>query len=268
MTRQAAGRGVPSLRAWSGVEWALAAALLVLAAAAWVVTSVVAMPDMRLGILAGPSPMGGDMAAMSVGLGLFVLTWVVMMAAMMLPAITPFTVGIRTLLPTGTRTRRVLVGLTLGYLAVWSALGLLAYAVVRGFDTVAESGSTTAVKTGAVVLLVAGGYQFTPLKRWCLVRCRSPLALVMRHGPQASRGPVGAFAVGMRHGGYCVGCCWGLMAVLLAAGVMSLVWMAVIAAAITIEKVLPRPELAGRLWGAGLLVAGAVLFLAPGLVAM
>ncbi|WP_277681037.1 DUF2182 domain-containing protein [Saccharomonospora azurea] len=100
----------------------------------------------------------------------------------------------------------MLVGLTLGYLAVWSALGLLAYAVVRGFDTVAESGSTTAVKTGAAVLL--------------------------------------------------------------AAGVMSLVWMAVIAAAITIEKVLPRPELAGRLWGAGLLGAGAVLFLAPGLVAM
>lgn len=267
MTRQALGRGIPSVRAWTRVESLLAALLLALAATAWVLTSVLAMPDMRLGILSGPSPMGPGMASMSVGLGLFVLTWMVMMAAMMLPAITPFTVGIRRLVSAGSRTRVVVAGLTVGYLVVWSAAGLVAYAVVRGFDTVVQAGSTTSVRAGAVVLLAAGCYQFTPLKRWCLVRCRSPLALVMRHGPQAARGPGGALVVGARHGGYCVGCCWGLMAVLLAAGVMSLVWMAVIAAVITIEKVLPRPDLTSHLVGAGLLGAGVALFVVPGLVA-
>ncbi|MBO8193645.1 DUF2182 domain-containing protein [Streptomyces oryzae] len=264
-------RGIPSLRAWTRLERLLAGLLLALAAVAWLVTSVLAMPDMGSGILTGMRPMkpgmGNEAVVQPAAFGFFMLTWVVMMAAMMLPAITPFTVGMRRLL--GARaTTGTMSALTAGYLAVWGAAGLLGYAVVRAFESTAMSGGSLAVRIGAVVLLVAGVYQFTPLKNWCLVRCRSPLALVMRYAEPTARSNRGAFAVGVRHGGYCLGCCWALMAVLLAAGVMSLVWMAAVAAVITIEKASPRPQLTSRLLGTLLVALGLTFLAAPGLLPM
>ncbi|MCA1672233.1 MAG: DUF2182 domain-containing protein, partial [Actinobacteria bacterium] len=100
---------------------------------------------------------------------------------------------------------------------------------------------------------------FTPLKQWCLVRCRSPLALVMRYGEEATRSRRGQLRVGFSHGGYCLGCCWALMAVLLAVGVMSLVWMAVVAAVIAVEKILPRGWLLSYVLGVVLISLGTVL---------
>ena len=258
-------RGIPAPRTWSRAEALLAAILLVLAVVAWVITSRVAMPDMRTGILTGVRPMEhGTESASAVAFGLFLGTWVVMMAAMMLPAVTPFTVGMSRLL----RARAAqghMGALTVGYLLVWGMAGVLGYAVVRGFEAVADGGDAVAVRVGAGLLLVAGAYQFTPFKRWCLVRCRSPLALVVRYAKPATRSRFGAVTVGVRHGGYCLGCCWALMGVLLAAGVMSLAWMATIAAVITAEKVLPRGELISHLLGGVLIVLGAVLLAAPGL---
>ncbi len=266
-------RGIPAPRTWSRAETLLAAALLALAVIAWVITSRVAMPDMRTGILTGMQPMGPGMDAeptpvRAAAFGLFLGTWIVMMAAMMLPAITPFMVGMSRLLRgrtgRGAQPRQgTLSALTLGYLLTWGAAGALGYAVVRGFDAVAAGGETATVRAGGGVLILAGAYQFTPLKRWCLVRCRSPLSLVIRYAEVATHSRGGAVTVGVRHGGYCLGCCWALMAVLLAAGVMSLAWMATIATVITAEKVLPRGELVSFLLGAALIALGAALLAAP-----
>ncbi|MBA8823345.1 putative metal-binding membrane protein [Saccharopolyspora lacisalsi] len=265
MTRQAQGRGIPSLRTWSRAELLLAGVLLVLAAGAWLLTSGLAVPDMRMGILTGMPPTEPRTRSLPIAFVLFLITWVVMMAAMMLPSIAPFTVGVGRLL--GTRAGPgALTALTVGYLLVWSASGVFGYSVVRGFEALATGGSAIAVRAGAVVLLLAGAYQFTPFKQWCLVRCRSPLALVIRYADLASRSRRGALRVGLYHGGYCLGCCWALMAVLLAAGAMSLVWMAVVAAAIAVEKVLPRGEMFGYAVGVLLVAPGIALLVAPRLV--
>ncbi len=280
MTPPRRTRGVPALRAWTRFELVLAGVLLAAAAGAWALTGAMSMPEMQSGILTGLQPMTTTpampaMPAMpgmepSAGAGpalaaaLFVATWVVMMAAMMLPAITPFTIGLARLLGEHPQRRRRLAALTAGYLAVWGVAGLAALGVVEAFDALAGDPGPT---TGAAVLLLAGAYQFTPLKRWCLVRCRSPLALVLRHGPRVTRSGAGALATGLTHGVYCLGCCWALMLVLLAAGVMSLVWMAVIAAVITVEKVLPRGEVLAQVIGALFLAVGVLLLAAPELAA-
>ena len=280
MTPPRRTRGVPALRAWTRFELVLAGVLLAAAAGAWALTGAMSMPDMQGGILTGLQPMAtmpampatpgmepSGSAGLALAAALFVATWVVMMAAMMLPAITPFTIGLARLLGEHPRRRRRLAALTAGYLAVWGVAGLAALGVVKGFEALAADPSPTTVRTGAAVLLLAGAYQFTPLKRWCLVRCRSPLALIMRHGPRATRSEVGALATGLTHGAYCLGCCWALMLVLLAAGVMNLVWMAVIAAVITVEKVLPRGEVLAQVIGALLLTVGVLLLAAPELAA-
>lgn len=258
MTRQVGERGIPAPRSWSRAELALAALLLALAAVAWLLTGSLAMPGMgpRMaaeGMAAGEQR-GGRMPA-----GLFLLTWVIMMAAMMLPAITPFTVGVSRLTRAGPG---VLAGLTAGYLLVWSATGVLAYLVLRGFPAFTASGGVLGARLGAGASLLAGLYQFSPLKQWCLVRCRSPLALVVRYGEVLTRGRGGALAVGFRHGGYCLGCCWALMLVLLVTGVMNLVWMATVAAVIAVERVLPG----ARQLSAGLgvlLIGGSVRSCSP-----
>jgi predicted metal-binding membrane protein len=249
----------------------LAVVLLALAVTAWVTTSQMAMPGMRTGILTGMHTMEPGMepsmepgTGSAAAFGLFLGTWVVMMAAMMLPSITPFMVGMSRLLR-GRTGQGTMGALVVGYLLVWAAAGLLGYAVVLGFESVSAEGGSVAVRTGGGVLLVAGVYQFTPLKQWCLVRCRSPLALVVRYADVAARNRGHAVTVGVRHGGYCLGCCWALMGVLLAAGVMSLAWMATIAAVITAEKVLPRAGLISFLLGAFLVAVGAALLTAPGL---
>jgi len=265
MTGHAQGRGIPAVRAWTRAELLLAGCLVLLAAAAWLVTGSIAMPDMRMGILTGMS--SGDVPGVApVAFALFLGTWVVMMAAMMLPAIAPFTVGVSRLMRARPHARGSVAWLTVGYLVVWSAVGVLAYLVVLGFNALAAGGTANGVRAGAVVLLAAGAYQFSPLKQWCLVRCRSPLALVMKYGSRAARSRRGAMAAGVSHGGYCLGCCWALMVVLLAAGVMSLAWMAGIAAVITVEKVVPGGKAISYVLGAVLVGLGATLLAAPGLV--
>jgi len=106
------------------------------------------------------------------------------------------------------------------------------------------------------LLVVAGVFQWTPLKRACLAACRSPLAFLMTGWRE---GGSGAFAMGLRHGIYCLGCCWALMALLFVAGVMNLLWVAAIAVAILVEKVVPRGDLVGRLAGVVLVAAGVLL---------
>jgi predicted metal-binding membrane protein len=125
-----------------------------------------------------------------------------------------------------------------GYLAVWIVYGLAAYGAQQALTGRFAWDSTGRYAAGAVVVL-AGIYQLTPLKRACLSHCRSPLGFLLT---KWRRGPVGPAWMGAHHGLYCTGCCAALMAVLFALGVMSLFWMAVVAAAVFLEKVAPHGD--------------------------
>jgi predicted metal-binding membrane protein len=163
----------------------------------------------------------------------FLAGWTLMMAAMMLPSVAPLV-----LLYRGSRAR-----LAAGYLAVWGAIGLLPYAAM-------EWGLEAAVP---LVLALAGAYELSPLKSACLRRCRGPAAFLMdyyRSGP---------LRLGVEHALWCVGCCVGLMAVLVLAASMGLAWAAAIAAVVFVQKVLPFGEASARLTGVALLVAAAAL---------
>jgi predicted metal-binding membrane protein len=165
----------------------------------------------------------------------FLLGWSLMMAAMMLPSIAPFWLLFR-----GSR-----VGMAVGYLAVWSIVGLVPYVAM-------ERAMGMSVP---IILGVAGVYELSPLKSACLRRCRNPAAFLMEHYRS------GAVRLGVEHGIWCLGCCVGLMAVLVLAASMQLVWAIVIAAAVFIQKVLPRGEGSARLIGIGLLAAAVAVAL-------
>ena len=183
---------------------------------------------------------------MPMGAGLWLGAWTVMMAAMMLPSAAPL------VLLYGRRSDTLASTLLMaGYLLTWAFVGLAAYAVDM---RVPDPGNGVV----AAVLIVAGIYQFTPLKSACLRRCRSPVDFLVTHW-QAGR--LGALRIGLEHGAYCVGCCWALMAVLVVAGAMGLVWVVAIAAAVAAEKLLPGGPWLGRVGGIALLVAGIVVAL-------
>jgi len=191
----------------------------------------------------------------------FVLVmWVVMMAAMMLPSAAPM------ILLYGTIARRrklqcdMAVGagsFGLGYIVVWAAFSLVAVALQFGLHHVALLSpmmSMTSRSVAGAVLVVAGVYQWTPLKQACLRRCRSPLDFLMTEWRE---GHGGAFIMGLRHGAYCLGCCWILMLLLFVGGIMNVAWIAGIAAFVLIEKVAPAGQWIGRAAGVVLVVWGA-----------
>jgi predicted metal-binding membrane protein len=230
----------------------LVAFLVGLAAVAWWST-IRAMADM------GASP-GADLGA----LGWFIGVWVVMMAAMMLPAVSP-TVALYARM-TRQRSPSRPVAFASGYLVVWGAAGIGAYtlyAVGRhalGGQLAWQAGGRWLAGT---VLVVAALYELTPLKDVCLGKCRSPFGFLLGAWRD---GVGGAFAMGSRHAAWCVGCCWALMAALFALGVMSILWMAVVAALITIEKLVPWRRVA--VWSTTLLLLALALgvLAAPGSV--
>ena len=224
---------------------ALAASLLAAALAAWIVSV-----DRMRGMDAGP---GTDLGA----LGWYVGIWVTMMAAMMLPSAAP-TVVLFSRSRGGAQTW-VFVG---GYLVAWTAYGLAAYGVYRGIRAAAPSFLAWDERgpwVAGAALAAAGLYQLTPLKRACLRHCRSPLHFLLHARP----GWRGAARMGVEHGGFCIGCCTGLMLALFALGVMSLFWMAVVAGAILVEKALPRGEAFARLLALVLVAAGIWVAAAP-----
>ncbi len=220
-----------------GRQMALAGALLALAAAAWVATAL-----RMAGMDAGPGTNPG-------ALGFFLSTWVVMMAAMMLPAVTPMVLAYRTVQHErrhhGAGANPGDTALLLaGYLVVWAAAGLLGYAlleVVRFLDGGLFAWDRAGRLTAAAVLVAAALYQLTPSKNACLSRCRSRRAFLLdgwRDGRE------GALRIGMEHGAWCLGCCWALMAALFALGAMSVGWMALISVLIAAERLPPWRALA------------------------
>jgi len=208
---------------------------------------------------------GGQMMAMApewtLAYGLVVfLMWAVMMVAMMLPSAAPVTLLVASI----ARRRReagAAPGIStapfvLGYLAVWLAFAATATLLQWGLDALGMLSETMALASTVLagsVLIGAGIYQWTPLKQACLGHCRSPLQFLMHHWRD---GALGAFVSGARHGVFCLGCCWMLMALLFVGGIMNLAWIAGIALIVLLEKTLPWGGWMERATGIVLVVWG------------
>jgi predicted metal-binding membrane protein len=229
------------------------AVLLILAAGAWAATVALARG------------MAGMTGTMGLGLAAFLPVWMLMMAAMMLPSVTP-TASLYAKTVQQNRAVRI-AGLVAGYLAVWAAAGLPAYGLAWLTGWLTRSHPSTAHVMAVAVFAVCGIYQLSSLKDRCLAHCRSPLGLLLHYG--SYRGRFRDLRVGAHHGGYCLGCCWGLMVILIAVGVMNVAAMVGLAALVLIEKVSARGPMIGRLAGvAALGLAVAIIWLpwlAPGL---
>lgn len=262
--------GLPVLREGAAVPAGgiLVALLLGLAGSAWLLSARLATPDMRLGVLTGASMQSassqmGMSRSMSTSVSVFVATWAVMMVAMMVPsvvsAVRAFEARARIRGQPGAAAGLFIAG----YLVVWSAIGAVAYLVVQALQDWPVAGSMTVIQVGALVLVVAGVYQLTPPKQACLRHCRPPHTSVVP--PVRARVPrhIDAVRAGLRQGAYCLGSSWPLMLVLLLVGMMNLVWMAVIAGVIFVEKEVPRGVVVGKAVGCGLAGWGIVLLAAP-----
>lgn len=209
----------------------------------------------------GSMPMSPSMPmAPSMSMAAFVLGWVAMMAAMMFPAVFP---AVRLYARAAARgTVAPLPFFVGGYLAVWGAVALPAYFAWRELAGPLDADAAWAARLAGAVLLGAAVYQLSPLKRACLQHCRSPMSLFIRASGNATR-PAVALRLGATHGGFCLGCCWALMAVLVAVGTMHLAWMAGLALVIFVEKVMPGGERFAVTAAVGLGAVGAVLLLDP-----
>ena len=197
---------------------------------------------------------------------LVLLMWIVMMVGMMTPSAAPMIliyarVG-RTAGKGGTPFASI-SWFVAGYLLVWSGFSLAAttaqWALERSDLLDARMAGNSRI-LGAIILIAAGVYQWTSMKERCLGECQAPLAFIRRQG--GFRSDVrGALLLGLRHGAYCLGCCWMLMALLFVGGVMNLLWIAAIAIIVLAEKVLPSGRLIARILGLGLIAGGAWLLL-------
>jgi predicted metal-binding membrane protein len=187
--------------------------------------------------------------------------WSVMMAAMMLPSALPMILAFVHLAARSAEPRHG-YAFVAAYLAVWFAFSALATAaqwVFQSMDWVNPMIVSTSKLLTAALLLIAGVYQFSPLKRVCLASCRTPLAFLLGEWRPGIRG---AFAMGVRHGLFCLGCCWALMALLFVGGVMNLAWIAALSIAVAIEKLVPRGELIATILGVALIGVGCAKLLA------
>lgn len=199
---------------------------------------------------------------------LMVVMWAVMMVGMMVPSAAPLVLlharVVRQADPHDTPIAAAGFLLT-GYLVAWTGFALAATVVQWGLQRAAllvpEMAAASATG-GAAVLLLAGAYQWSPLKDVCLTHCRSPLQFLVQHGG-FRRDARGALTLGLLHGAYCVGCCWVLMALLFVGGIMNLTWIAGLSILVLLEKATPAGRAVARLSGAGLAVAG-VWWLIPG----
>ena len=190
---------------------------------------------------------------------LFVM-WSVMMIAMMLPSALPMALTFAAVSRKRRADSRAYVPLAIfvaGYLVVWSACSALLAAAqwqLHRLALLSSSMTSTSAIFAGVLLVAAGVFQFTPLKRACLARCRSPFEFIMTRWRE---GRAGALRMGLEHGAFCAGCCWALMLLLFALGVMNLLWVAALTALVCIEKMLPARAQIRFATGALLLACGA-----------
>lgn len=187
--------------------------------------------------------------------------WAVMMAAMMLPSAVPMVAALSKVAQARRSASNPAVAFVAGYLVVWAAFSAIATAAqwaLQSAGMLSPMGSSMSRVLTGILLLAAGVYQFTPLKRVCLRQCRTPLGFLMTEWRD---GTGGALTMGMRHGGFCLGCCWALMILLFAFGVMNLPWAAALAVIVAVEKVAPWGDILSRAIGGLLAASGAAVVL-------
>lgn len=232
------------------------ASLLILAASAW-------------GILVWQRAMSGDeMMGLTMGMEapLFIAIWVAMMVAMMFPTAAPMILMFARV-QTGKRQREQPIVPTwlfvAAYLAVWTLFGVAAYAAAIWAENLAGHSMwliDNAGRIGGGVLIAAGLYQLSPLKRRCLSKCRTPMDFILGFWRE---GKIGAFRMGLEHGAYCLGCCWMLFMILFPLGMMNVAAMALITLLIFAEKSLPLGRQAAVLAAVALIAYGAVVLFVP-----
>jgi len=234
------------------------AALALLLILAWAYTVVMALDGSeahqhgRIALTAWKPWMATEAAFM-------LLMWIVMMVAMMIPSAAPMLFAFARISRARGRASAPVSAsgaFLLGYLALWSAFGLFATAaqgLLHAAMLLSPAMASVSPTFSGAVLIAAGIYQFTPIKDACLAKCRMPLGFLLTEWRDGSRG---AFVMGLRHGLYCVGCCWLVMALLFVAGVMNLVWIALLALVVLAEKALPYGQSVGRVLGIAAIVWG------------
>ncbi len=232
--------------------------LVVLAGAAWAYTGYLAWK--MEGMDMGPEMAMPQMQTWTlVDLLLLFVMWTVMMVAMMVPSAAPMVLMFANVQRQRQKQQRPFVStgvFLLGYLIVWTAFSLIATLAQWGLHSAALLSPmmiSTSSLFGGVLLMAAGIFQWTPLKHTCLKHCRSPLGFITTDWRD---GTWGALLMGLRHGSYCAGCCWALMALLFVAGVMNLFWVAIIAVFVLIEKIIPNGHWVSKVSGLVLIVWG------------
>ncbi len=231
------------------------AGLLLLVALAWSAT------------LAWAGPMGAGQGTMGLSLVAFLPVWVVMMAAMMFPSVAPMAfLWIRTVAARPTVPGRV-VGVASflgGYLMAWLAFGVVVYAALAGVDRLVLDDPGHGRWIGAAVFAAAGAYQLTGLKEACLSHCRTPVGALFAYA--GFRGRARDLRVGLHHGSYCVGCCWGLMIVLVALGAMNVPVMVALTGVVLLEKCWRHGPAFSRVFSVALLVMAVLAPVVPALL--
>jgi predicted metal-binding membrane protein len=210
---------------------------------------------------AAAGDMGVMPGTMGLGFGGFVALWALMMAGMMLPSVSPFVCTYARTVTTDRFPR--LFGLAVGYLAAWAVAGVGGYLLARAFGSAASREEWVARTLAAGSFSAAGLYQLTPLKRRCLSHCRSPIAHLFHYA--SFRGRTRDLRAGFLHGLFCLGCCWALMVLLVAFGVMNVWAMVGVAAVIAVEKLWRHGEHFARAVGVAALVYAVLVAFSPGL---
>jgi predicted metal-binding membrane protein len=279
-------------------KWLIISILLILSLAAWLVTAYqarshavmarssmassaagpsgqtppeMAMPGMSMPSMAMDTPSTANMpGSAALDAIVFLVMWIAMMVAMMFPSVYPMVLLFaRVSAGQATQSGRPLIPTWIfvaGYLAIWTAVGGVMYLGdlgIRWFGThVVGGGQWLAIGSG-LVLIGAGLYQWSRWKGVCLTHCRSPLSFILHKWRE---GAFGAWLMGVDHGAYCVGCCWGLMVVMFAMGVMNIAWMGLLTVVIFAEKVTRAGPLISKLVGGIFIVLGIGLLIDPSLL--
>lgn len=238
-----AGLGVIILLSWAYIGYM-----------AWDMANMMDMSDASMGMeMAMPTFQPWGIADFF----LVFIMWTVMQIAMMTPSAAPMVLTYAKINRQRQDQLTPVLGTAvfyLGYILVWmvfSATAALAQGGLHAATLLSPMMETTSPVLGGIILIAAGVFQFTPLKHACLSQCRTPLGFFMTEWRE---GRSGALVMGARHGAFCVGCCWLIMALLFVAGVMNLLWIAVIAAYVLAEKLLPGGHKVS--WGIGMLMIG------------
>jgi predicted metal-binding membrane protein len=202
---------------------------------------------------------------MDMSAGLFLGVWIAMMVAMMFPTAAPMILSFARIQGSREARGQIIVPtwlFILAYLALWSAMGILAYLGASAADWLAQDSDWVlgnAGRIGGAVLIIAGLYQVSPWKNRCLAQCRTPVGFIMSHWKE---GRIGALRMGLEHGAYCLGCCWFLFVILFPLGMMNVAALGLVTLLIFAEKSLAIGERVARFSAVGLIGYGALVLIA------